>query len=171
MSAANAPIRLLLVEDVPQVAQYVRGLLNAQTQVKLVDVVNDGGRAATQARQLRPDVIIVDWLLQGRTKGDKVVAQLRESGLGIPVVVLTVPQSPVARDPAAGIDGVLGMPFSGFELVNVVVSPAPGVPRCERQRPLDDGRGLCAEGRGGEDHGRLQPRGGPRPGRDPGRPR
>jgi len=122
MSAANAPIRLLLVEDVPQVAQYVRGLLNAQTQVKLVDVVNEGGRAAAQARQLRPDVIIVDWLLQGRTKGDKVVAQLRESGLGIPVVVLTVPQSPVARDPAAGIDGVLGMPFSGFELVNVVVS-------------------------------------------------
>ncbi len=106
----------------PQVAQYVRGLLNAQTQVKLIDVVTDGGRAAAQARQLRPDVIIVDWLLQGRTKGDKVVAQLRDSGLGIPIVVLTVPQNPVARDPAAGIDGVLGMPFSGFELVNVVVS-------------------------------------------------
>jgi len=122
MSASSTPIRLLLVEDVPQVAQYMRGLLNAQTQVKLIDVVSDGGRAAAQARQLRPDVIIVDWLLQGRTKGAKVVAQLRESGLGIPVVVLTVPQSPVTRDPAAGIDAVLGMPFSGFELVNVVVS-------------------------------------------------
>jgi len=122
MASSNAPIRLLLVEDVPQVAQYVRGLLNAQTQVKLVDVVSDGGRAAAQARQLRPDVIIVDWLLQGRTKGEKVVAQLRESDLGIPVVVLTVPQSPIARNAAAGIDGVLAMPFSGFELVNVVVS-------------------------------------------------
>ena len=77
MAASNTPIRLLLVEDVPQVAQYVRGLLNAQTQVKLIDVVSDGGRAAAQARQLRPDVIIVDWLLQGRTKGEKVVAQLR----------------------------------------------------------------------------------------------
>jgi pilus assembly protein CpaE len=67
-------------------------------------------------------VIIVDWLLQGRTKGGKVVAQLSESGLGIPVIVLTVPQSPVAPDPAEGIDAVLRMPFSGFELVNVVVS-------------------------------------------------
>jgi pilus assembly protein CpaE len=122
MAASSAPIRLLLVEDVSQVAQYVRGLLNAQAQVKLVDVVNDGGRAAAQALQLRPDVIIVDWLLQGRTKGEKVVAQLREAGLGIPVVVLTVPQKPVARNPAAGVDAVLGMPFSGFELVNVVVS-------------------------------------------------
>jgi pilus assembly protein CpaE len=122
MSASSAPSRLLLVEDVPQVAQYVRSLLDAQAQVKLVDVVSDGGRAAAQARQLRPDVIIVDWLLQGRTKGGKVVAQLRESGLGIPVIVLTVPQSPVAPDPAEGIDAVLRMPFSGFELVNVVVS-------------------------------------------------
>ncbi len=122
MASSSGPIRLLLVEDVPQVAQYVRGLLNAQAQVKLVDVVTDGGKALAQARQLRPDVLIVDWLLQGRTKGDKVIAQLREAGLGIPVVVLTVPQSPVSRDPAAGIDAVLGMPFSGFELVNVVVS-------------------------------------------------
>lgn len=122
MAGTATPIRLLLVEDVSQVAQYVRGLLNAQNQVKLVDVVNDGGRAVAQAQQLRPDVVIVDWLLQGRTKGEKVVAQLREAGLGIPVVVLTVPQNPVARDPAAGVDAVLGMPFSGFELVNVVVA-------------------------------------------------
>lgn len=122
MASPNTPIRLLLVEDVPQVAQYVRGLLNVQTQIKLVDVVSDGGRAVDQARQLRPDVVIVDWLLQGRTKGEKVVAQLRESGLGTPVVVLTVPQSPVARDPGAGINAVIAMPFSGFELVNVVAS-------------------------------------------------
>ncbi len=122
MAPPTTPLRLLLVEDVPQVAQYVRGLLNAQSQIKLVDVVSDGGRAVAQARQLRPDVVIVDWLLQGRTKGDKVIAQLRDAGLGIPVVALTVPQNPVAKDPAAGIDAVLGMPFSGFELMNVVVS-------------------------------------------------
>jgi pilus assembly protein CpaE len=121
MSAQNGPVRLLLVEDVPQVAQYVRSLLNAQAQVKLVDVVSEGSRAVPQVQQLRPDVVLVDWLLQGRTKGEKVVAQLREAHLGIPVVVLTVPQSPVPKDPAAGIDAVLGMPFSGFELMNVVV--------------------------------------------------
>ena len=121
-ASATSPVRLLLVEDVPQVTQYVRGLLNAQVQVKLVDVVTDGGRAVAQATQLRPDVVIVDWLLQGRTKGDKIVAQLREAGLGIPLIVLTVPQKPVQRDPAGGIDGVLGMPFSGFELMNLVVS-------------------------------------------------
>ena len=60
MSGSTSQIRLLLVEDVPQVAQYVRGLLNAQQSIKLVDVVTDGSRVAAQVQQLRPDVVIVD---------------------------------------------------------------------------------------------------------------
>jgi pilus assembly protein CpaE len=120
MPGSSSQIRLLLVEDVPQVAQYVRGLLNSQQAIKLVDVVTDGGRVAAQVQQLRPDVIVVDWLLQGRTKGRRVVEILREAGLHIPVIALTVPQSPVEPDPKAGIAAVIAMPFSGFELVNVV---------------------------------------------------
>ena len=120
MSSSSSQIRLLLVEDVPQVAQYVRGLLNAQQAIKLIDVVADGGKVAGQVQQLRPDVIVVDWLLQGRTKGHRVVEVIRDSGLHIPVIALTVPQTPVAPDPAAGIAAVLAMPFSGFELVNVI---------------------------------------------------
>jgi pilus assembly protein CpaE len=120
MSGPASQIRLLLVEDVPQVAQYVRGLLNAQQTIRLIDVVTDGGRAAAQVQQLRPDVVIVDWLLQGRTKGARVVEVLRDGGLHIPVIALTVPQSPVEPDPAAGIAAVISMPFSGFELVNIV---------------------------------------------------
>ena len=120
MSESSGQIRLLLVEDVPQVAQYVRGLLNSQQAIKLIDVVTDGGRAAAQAQQLRPDVIVVDWLLQGRTKGRRVVEVLRDGGLRIPVIALTVPQSPVEPDPAAGIAAVISMPFSGFDLFNVV---------------------------------------------------
>jgi chemotaxis response regulator CheB len=58
--------RLLIVEDVPQVAQYIRGLLNAQQAVKLLDVLTDGARAVDQISQLRPDVVMVDALLQGR---------------------------------------------------------------------------------------------------------
>jgi len=120
MPGPSSQIRLLLVEDVPQVAQYVRGLLNAQQAIKLIDVVADGGRAAAQVQQLRPDVVIVDWLLQGRTKGHRVVEVLRDGGLHIPVIALTVPQNPVEPDPGAGIAAVISMPFSGFELVNVV---------------------------------------------------
>ena len=112
--------RLLIVEDVPQVAQYIRGLLNAQQAVKLLDVLSDGGRAVDQIRQLRPDVVMVDALLQGRTKGPKLVEHIHEAGLGVPVIVLTVPQNPVEVDPAKGVHAVLSMPFSGFELMNKI---------------------------------------------------
>ena len=110
-------IRLLVVEDVPQVAQYIRGLLNSQQAIKLLDVVSDGTRVLNLIAELRPDVVLVDALLQGRVKGLNLVDQIHQSGSHVPVIVLTVPQQPVAPDPTHGIHGVLAMPFTGYELV------------------------------------------------------
>ena len=114
---ATDQIRLLVVEDVPQVAQYIRGLLNAQQSIKLLDVLSDGAKALSAAQELRPDIILVDALLQGRVKGMQLVERLHESGLGIPVIVVTVPQQPVKVEPGRGIHGVMTMPFAGFDLV------------------------------------------------------
>jgi len=114
---ASDQIRLLVVEDVPQVAQYIRGLLNAQQSIKLLDVVADGGKVLPLAQELRPDVILVDALLQGRVKGMQLVDRLKDSGLGIPAIVVTVPQQPVKVEPERGIHAVLSMPFAGFDLV------------------------------------------------------
>jgi pilus assembly protein CpaE len=110
-------IRLLVVEDVAQVAQYIRGLLSTQSTIQLLDVVNDGSKVVPMLRELRPDVVLVDALLQGRVKGLQVVDQIRTSGHTVPVVVLTVPQHPVQPDAARGIHAVLAMPFSGYDLV------------------------------------------------------
>jgi pilus assembly protein CpaE len=116
--ASSDQTRLLLVEDVPQVAQYIRGLLNSQSSVKLLDVLSDGSKVMPQVQQLRPDVILVDALLQGRVKGLPLAEQILAAGYGIPVIVLTVPQNPVEADAGKGIHGVLAMPFSGFDLMN-----------------------------------------------------
>jgi pilus assembly protein CpaE len=120
-TVANPPsIRLLVAEDVPQVSQHVRNLLSVQAQVKLLEVLSDGSKVVEAAQQLRPDVVLVDLLLQGKMKGPQLIEKLRNSGLEIPVVVLTVPQHPLARDPERGVDAVLTLPFSGFELVNTL---------------------------------------------------
>jgi pilus assembly protein CpaE len=116
--ASSDQTRLLLVEDVPQVAQYIRGLLNSQTSVKLLDVMTDGSKVIPQIQQLRPDVVLVDALLQGRVKGLQLVEQIRDSDVNVPVIVLTVPQNPVTLDSEAGVHGVLSMPFSGFDLLS-----------------------------------------------------
>jgi pilus assembly protein CpaE len=122
--ASADQIRLLLVEDVPQVAQYVRGLLNAQSQVRLVDIVSDGMMVSDRIAEHRPDVIVIDALLQGRLRGMPLVKQLHELNLngGVPVIVLTVPQNPVAVDPENGIDEVLSMPFNGYDLITRIAS-------------------------------------------------
>src|SRR5207248_9678271 len=104
--ASSDQTRLLLVEDVPQVAQYIRRLLNSQNTVKLLDVLSDGTKVLPQVQQLRPDVVLVDALLQGRVKGLPLAEQIAASGYGVPVIVLTVPQNPVEIDPARGVNGV-----------------------------------------------------------------
>ena len=50
---------------------------------------------------------MIDALLQGRLRGMQLVKQLHEAKVGMPVIVLTVPQNPVEVDPEKGIDDVL----------------------------------------------------------------
>jgi pilus assembly protein CpaE len=113
-------IRLLVIEDVPQVAMHMRSLLNAQSQIKMLDVIASGEQALSAVSELRPDVLIVDALLQGRVSGMQVAEQVRRTESSVSVIVLTVPQNPVTEDPSAGIDAVLKMPFSGFDLTTMV---------------------------------------------------
>ncbi len=118
--ATEDQIRLLLVEDVPQVSQYVRNLLHHQKQIRLLDTVKDGRLAMDQIRELRPDALIVDALLQGKVNGLQVAEQVRQAGLRIPIIIVTVPQKPVKAGEGMGITEVLTMPFSGFELMNAL---------------------------------------------------
>ncbi len=113
-------IRLLVVEDVPQVAQYMRGLVSTSPRVKLLDILRDGRSVLEQAAQQRPDVVIVDALLQGRVAGLELAAQIRNAGLPAAIVVITVPQRPVAVAPERGVDAVLSMPFTGYELITLL---------------------------------------------------
>ncbi len=117
---AGEQIRLLVVEDVPQVASHVRSLLNAQSQIKMLDVVTAGDRAAAAVSEIRPDVVIVDALLQGRVSGQQVADQIRQAEPHVGVIMLTVPQNPVREDPEHGIDAVLKMPFTGFDLTTLI---------------------------------------------------
>jgi pilus assembly protein CpaE len=120
VSGPSANVRLLLVEDVPQVSQYIRNLLNAQPHVQLLDVLTDGRTAVEQVRAHRPDVLMIDSLLQGRVSGLHLLEQLRHAGYELPIIVITVPQRPIKVESSWGIVRVLSMPFSGFDLINAI---------------------------------------------------
>jgi pilus assembly protein CpaE len=114
------PIRLLVVEDVPQVAQYIRELLNTQSVIKLLEVTADGSRVGELVRSLRPDVVLIDVLLTGRVKTKAIVEGHVASGSRVPIVILTVSKHPVTVNPAIGVSGVLTMPFNAYELITAV---------------------------------------------------
>jgi pilus assembly protein CpaE len=117
---AGEQIRLLVVEDVPQVASHMRALLQAQSQIRILDVITSGDRAASAVSEFKPDVVIVDALLQGRTSGQQVAQTIRSNEPQVGIVMVTVPQNPVREDPERGIDAILRMPFSGFDLMTIV---------------------------------------------------
>ena len=118
--ASDAPLRLLLVEDMPQVAQYIRSLLDAQSKVKLLDVLTDGRTVIDQVRELQPDLLIVDALLQGKMNGLQVAMDIREAGITVPIIALTVPTKPVSVGEGMGSTKVLSMPFSGYDFMRLV---------------------------------------------------
>ncbi len=98
----------------------MRSLLNAQTQIKILDVVTSGDKAVAAVGEMRPDLVIVDALLQGRMSGPNVAKAIREADANVAIIMLTVPQNPVREDPDHGIDAVLKMPFTGFDLTTLI---------------------------------------------------
>ena len=119
-SSTDAQIRLLLVEDMPQVAQYIRSLLDTQSKIKLLEVVRDGRAVLEQIREHQPDVIIVDALLQGKMNGLAVTQEVREAGIDVPIIALTVPQKPIKIGEGMGATEVLSMPFSGYDFMRLL---------------------------------------------------
>jgi pilus assembly protein CpaE len=77
-----------------------------------------------QIRELRPDALMVDALLQGKVNGLDVAEQIRHAGIRIPIIIITVPQKPVKAGEGMGITEVLSMPFSGYELMNALNNSA-----------------------------------------------
>ena len=108
--------RLLLVEDE---AGLARGLLdNFRAEGYDVCHVARGDQAAAAVREYRPDVLVLDVLLPGRS-GLDVLSDLRRQGDRVPVLMLTARGEVVDRVVGLelGADDYLAKPFALRELV------------------------------------------------------
>ncbi len=84
---ANDAPRVLVVDDDPDVALLVRTVLERRAGCT-VDVAADGLRAVEQAAAARPDVVVTDIEMPG-LNGLELLAELRRSIPGVPVIVMT----------------------------------------------------------------------------------
>ena len=96
--------RVLLADDHPALLKGASALLKPQFEV--VGNVMDGETLVSEARHLRPDVIVADITLPVLS-GVDVVHELRESGLAAKIVFLTIhSEQPFVE--ACMVEGALG---------------------------------------------------------------
>ncbi len=108
--------RALLVEDLPQVAQHLQAMLAREQDVELAGVQTQADAAIAQATTEKPDIVMIDALLQGKTTGFDVAKRVRAASPGTRIVLVTVPQKPVEPKPELGIDAVFVLPGGANEL-------------------------------------------------------
>ncbi len=108
-------MRILLAEDEPALATWlVQALQQSGFQV---DWINDGRLVRKSLKDSRFDALILDLGLPGRD-GHDVLAELRDKGLGLPVLILTARDSLRERVNTLnqGADDFLAKPFELAEL-------------------------------------------------------
>ncbi|MCC5668843.1 response regulator transcription factor [Nostoc sp. CHAB 5784] len=107
---------ILLVEDEVKLARFVE--LELSSEGYNINVAHDGIAGLTLARELSPDLVILDWMLPGLS-GLEICRRLRATGISIPVILLTAKDE--VNDRVAGLDAgaddYVVKPFSIEELL------------------------------------------------------
>ncbi len=80
------PTRILIADDEPQVLDLIRQLLVHRGYE--VATASSGEEALQAVPTFRPDVLLVDMAMPGLA-GAEVLAQLRQQGVGIPVIAIS----------------------------------------------------------------------------------
>src|SRR3979409_2127953 len=98
--------RVLLVEDLPQVAQHLQAMLAREKEVERAGVQSEADAAIAQIATEKPDIVMIDALLQGKVTPMDIARRIRTVSPGTRIVMVTVPQKPmrakVERSSGAG---------------------------------------------------------------------
>ncbi|MBF2087947.1 MAG: response regulator transcription factor [Synechococcales cyanobacterium K44_A2020_017] len=107
---------ILVVEDETKLARFIE--LELGYEGYDITVANDGLAGLTAARDINPDLIILDWLMPGLT-GLELCRRLRATGSKTPVILLTAKDDISDRVAGldAGADDYVTKPFSIEELL------------------------------------------------------
>ena len=107
---------ILVIEDEEKLARFIE--LELGYEGYSVTVANDGLGGLTAARDLDPDLILLDWMMPGLS-GLEVCRRLRTTGSKVPVILLTARDDISDRVEGldAGADDYVTKPFSIEELL------------------------------------------------------
>jgi two-component system OmpR family response regulator len=120
LGSVEVPVNLVLVvEDDPDAAQFVKAALEAKHIG--VRIAKDGGQAQASFQMHKPDFIILDVMLPGES-GFEICERIKNQDENVPVLFLSAIDMEDARELAqrVGADGYLSKPVTAAELIDKV---------------------------------------------------
>jgi DNA-binding response OmpR family regulator len=113
--------RVLLIEDEPNIIEAIRFILSRDGWI--VETHADGASAVAAVDRKRPDIIILDVMLPGKS-GFDILRELRADPdhAALPILMLTARGQKKDRDmaQAAGVSAFMTKPFSNSEMLEAV---------------------------------------------------
>jgi DNA-binding NarL/FixJ family response regulator len=142
-------ISVLLVDDHPVVVEGLRKLLTQTGEVVIAAEANDAATGIKLARQIQPDVVLLDLRMPGAT-GIQAVRRMREQEVRSAVIILTSygDQAYVRQAIEAGADGYLLKSTPPDDLIQAIRNAARGRKPLSPERldgVLTDFSGLARE--------------------------
>jgi len=121
-------IRILIADDHPLIREGLRRILDLDPQLQVVSEAGDGQGAINQARQLMPDVILMDLKMPG-TDGIEASRVIRREFPEIRIIILTVAEDDdVLEVIRAGASGYLLKDVEPDELLKAIHTVFEGRP-------------------------------------------
>jgi len=120
-------IRTLIVDDHPVVRSGLRRALEAETDIEVIGEAGDAGHAVFEARARKPDVILIDVVMPGRS-GIDVIPDLLKEAPEARVLVLSMQDDPqyVREAFEAGATGYILKEAADTDVVTAVREVAGG---------------------------------------------
>mgnify|MGYP000878639322 CR=1 FL=1 len=114
-------IKILLVDDDPNIRRGLRMLLVMESDFSIVGEANDGWEALRLTRELQPDVAVMDIRLPS-LDGLSAAERLRVSQPNSKVIILTLYDEPANRERAEqiGVAAFIPKQKTDGELVNAI---------------------------------------------------
>ena len=123
----NDTIRLLLVDDHPLMLLGISSMLDGKADIHVVGTASNGQEALERARELNPDVMMLDIVMPGMD-GVELARQMRAELPDVRLLVLSSDTSLATLEPllGIGIDGFLPKSSESAAMLEAVRSVAAG---------------------------------------------
>ena len=142
-TSADAPTRVLVVEDHPLLRSIIRIACEQTPGLEMVGELDDGSAVLEACRRLAPDVILLDLSLPGELQGLDLARAIRGEGLPVRILILTArtDREALFESVIVGVEGYLEK-ASGVRVIADALTRVAGGERVFSQAQM---RGAVAE--------------------------